>query len=142
MTTTSPAVGDDRRARLVVLTDLLGPVFGTENICFFLYSLIRMQRPQCVVELGAGLGVSSLWMAEGARQNRCGHVWTLDDFGVWAADGSLLGTVCAGLTRAGYGPIQAATPDEYFDRLATGIGVEDVLSVIHTHMDLTDVHLR
>ena len=130
--------GVDPRTKLMVLADLLGPVFGTENICTFLYSLVKMQRPRSIVELGTGLGVSSFWMAFAAKQNSFGHVWTVDDFGIWAAEDSLMDTVCAGLREAGFGPITASTPSEYFDSLTTVLQLEDWLTVIHTRMDLED----
>ncbi len=51
---------------LVPLLDLrnrIGGIYGSEDICMLLYSLIRRERPKNVVEIGAGLGVSAFWMA-------------------------------------------------------------------------------
>ena len=44
-----------------------------------LYSLIRREKPQNIVELGTGLGVCTVWMARGAKENGFGHVFTVDD---------------------------------------------------------------
>lgn len=54
--------------------------FGTESFCDFLYGLVRLERPKIVVELGTGLGRSAFRMAQAARENGVGHVWTVDDF--------------------------------------------------------------
>ena len=72
--------GLDERAMLLLLTDAVGTGFGTEHFCLFLYSLMRMQAPRTVVELGTGLGLTTFWMALAAKSNNAGHIWTVDDF--------------------------------------------------------------
>jgi hypothetical protein len=69
----------DRRAELLQLTDIIGEVFGTEDFCLFLFSLVRMHVPKVIVELRTGLGTSAFWMALAAEMNGVGHVWTVDD---------------------------------------------------------------
>ena len=48
-----------RRASLLEMTDVIGEVFGTEDFCLFLYSLVRMQapRPSSSSVPGTGVGV-------------------------------------------------------------------------------------
>ena len=65
--------------RLFKIREVLGPVFGSEDLCILLYSLIRREVPRTLVELGTGLGVSALWMAQAVKENGVGHVYTLDD---------------------------------------------------------------
>lgn len=36
-----------------------------------------------VVEIGSGLGVTSLWMAQAMKENGAGRLWTLDDGSDW-----------------------------------------------------------
>ena len=65
--------------KLLRLRAVLGPFYGSEDLCLLLYSLVRRERPQTVVELGTGLAVTTLWMAQAIRENRYGHVYSIDD---------------------------------------------------------------
>ena len=88
MSTAHPALADpggtasgrhDALIRLLRIRELLGPRYGSEDLCVLLYSLVRRERPRIIVELGTGLAVSALWMAQAAKENGVGHVFTLDD---------------------------------------------------------------
>ncbi|MFQ5972445.1 MAG: class I SAM-dependent methyltransferase [Alphaproteobacteria bacterium] len=61
----------------------VGPEYGTEDSSIYLYSMIKMQRPQMVLELGTGLGTCTFPMAQGVKENGEGHVWTVDDGSQW-----------------------------------------------------------
>jgi hypothetical protein len=69
----------DRRGALLALNDAVGHVFGSEHTSLLLHTLARMHRPNVIIELGTGLGITSLWLAEAARLNNVGHVWSVDD---------------------------------------------------------------
>jgi len=45
---------------------------------YFLHSLIRLTKPDVVVEIGTYKGVSSLWMARALKENNKGHLYTID----------------------------------------------------------------
>jgi hypothetical protein len=62
---------------------LVGEIYGTEDKSLFLYSLVKMQKPENIVEIGTGLGVSSFWMAHALKENGSGHVWTVDNGTQW-----------------------------------------------------------
>ena len=66
-------------AALMRLREVLGPYYGSEDLCLLFYSLIKRERPEVVVELGTGLGVCALWMAQAVRENGAGHVYSYDD---------------------------------------------------------------
>ena len=70
-------------AHLKKFSDRLGPVYGTEDFAIFLYSLIKMQKPSVVLELGTGAGVAALWMAMALKENGSGQLWTLDNGSHW-----------------------------------------------------------
>jgi predicted O-methyltransferase YrrM len=72
-------------AALMRLREVLGPYYGSEDLCVLFYSLIKRERPEVVVELGTGLGICSLWMAQAVRENGVGHVYTIDDGRQFAA---------------------------------------------------------
>ena len=62
--------------------------YGTENFCYFLYSLIKMEQPDNVVELGIGQGVSTCMMAQALKENGKGVLWGIDNGEDWKLDGS------------------------------------------------------
>jgi predicted O-methyltransferase YrrM len=67
-------------------------MYGTESFCLFLYSLLRMEKPDVVVELGAGAGVTTCLAAQALRENDKGHLWTVDS----GLDWDKLRAVCQG----------------------------------------------
>ena len=134
---TEPA---DQRAKLLLLTDVAGPAFGTEDLCLFLYSLVRMQRPKIIVELGTGLGVSAFWMALAARQNGGGHVWTIDNLKSFKENKMLLDNIISKLQETRFDSLNPATPQEYFHSIATILGVDSHLTFINATIDLNEPH--
>lgn len=64
---------------LLDLNELIGGVYGSENTSLFLYSLIKRQKSECIVELGTGMGVSALWMGMAQKENGIGKVYTIDN---------------------------------------------------------------
>ena len=60
-----------------------GPTYGTESRSWFLYAIVKMQRPDLVLELGTGLGPTSFLMAQALRENGNGHLVTVDDGSHW-----------------------------------------------------------
>ncbi|GLQ89168.1 hypothetical protein GCM10007898_27400 [Dyella flagellata] len=69
----------DNMPYLLALREKMGWVYGSEDLCILLYSLVKRQRPRLVVELGTGLGVSTVWMAAAMRENSIGHLHTFDN---------------------------------------------------------------
>lgn len=61
----------------------LQEVYGTENFGHFLYSLIKMEKPKTVIELGAGLGTTSLMIGQALKENNRGKLWAIDDGRDW-----------------------------------------------------------
>jgi hypothetical protein len=57
----------------------IGPIYGSEDICTLLYSLVRRERPEVVVELGTGMGVTTAWIAAAMKENGVGTVYTYDN---------------------------------------------------------------
>jgi Methyltransferase domain len=62
----------------------VGELYGTESFCHFLYSLVKMDRPSVVVELGCGGGATSLMVSQALKENGHGHVWTVDNGADWS----------------------------------------------------------
>lgn len=75
-------------SRLTALEDYTrgaGAHYGTEDFAVFLYALAKMQRPQRVLELGTGLGVTTFWLARALQENGDGAILTVDDGSHWAS---------------------------------------------------------
>jgi len=61
----------------------MAEVYGSEKFAHFIYSHILMQQPKTIIELGTGLGTTSLMMAQAAKETGCGMVYTVDDGRDW-----------------------------------------------------------
>lgn len=61
----------------------ISEVYGKENFCYLIYSLIRMEQPETVVELGSGLGSTTCMMAQALKENKKGKLWTIDNGKDW-----------------------------------------------------------
>jgi predicted O-methyltransferase YrrM len=57
----------------------LGPIYGSEDLCVLLYSLVKRQKPRVVVELGTGFGVTTAWIAAAMTENGFGTIYTVDN---------------------------------------------------------------
>lgn len=57
----------------------IGALHGSEDISVLLYSLVRREKPKVVVELGTGLGVSTVWIAAAMKENGFGVIYTFDN---------------------------------------------------------------
>lgn len=46
--------------------------------CELLHSLVRVTKPQRVLELGTGMGVSARFIADALQDNGSGHLWSIE----------------------------------------------------------------
>jgi len=53
--------------------------YGTEDFSIFLYSLIKMRKPNNIVELGTGLGSVMIWAGLACKENGFGQITTVDN---------------------------------------------------------------
>ena len=74
----------ERFLKLKKFTDSIGPIYGTEDFAIYLYSVIKMLKPQFVLELGTGLGTTALWSAQALIENNSGVIHTFDDGSEWS----------------------------------------------------------
>jgi predicted O-methyltransferase YrrM len=65
-------------------SDKVGHYYGTEDFSIYLYSIIKMMKPKTVLELGTGLGISTLWAAIALEENKNGTIHTIDDGSDWS----------------------------------------------------------
>lgn len=124
----APAVPDDRLDRMA---GAVGEVFGTEDFSVFLRSLVRLEVPRTIVELGTGLGLTAFRLAQAARENRAGHVWSVDDH---RAGGGLPAAV-ERLRAAGFA-LAGRSPAEYLEEMRAHLGLEGFLTFVTSTVDL------
>jgi len=65
-------------------SDAVGSIYGTEDFGPYFYSLVKMRRPQRLVELGTGLGLISLWAGLALEENGSGRLITIDNGSEWS----------------------------------------------------------
>ncbi len=115
-----------RWEQLLDIRERFGPLYGSENLCVLLYSLVRRERPQRLVELGTGLGVCSLWIAHGLEENGAGHLQSFDNGNHFMNSPVVFTTMAKGILSL---QDHAFTkPSVYFDLLdgmARDLGVKD-----------------
>ena len=70
-------------AELKIFSDRMGGIYGTEDWCMFMYSIVKMHKPKTIIELGTGCAVTSMWMAQAVKENEVGHILTIDDGRDW-----------------------------------------------------------
>ena len=72
-------------------TDQVGPYYGTEDLAVYVYSMIKMSRPQKVLELGTGLATVTLWAAAAVCENGTGELVTVDDGSQYTNNSDVVG---------------------------------------------------
>lgn len=122
----------DKRAKLLLLADVAGPVFGTQDFALFLHSLVRMHVPETIVEFGTGLGVSSFWMAAAVKRNGVGHVWTVDNLMEYDSS-PVLRQVIAKLLP----PDRVVEPEQYLREVARLLELEPHITFVNQTIDFS-----
>ncbi|PPU94881.1 class I SAM-dependent methyltransferase [Xanthomonas albilineans] len=65
--------------QLLRIREEMGWLYGSEDLCVLLYSLVKREKPAMVVELGTGLGVSTAWIAAAMKEAGRGVLHTYDN---------------------------------------------------------------
>ena len=111
--------------RLCALRDSIGWVYGSEDLCVLLYSLVKRARPRTVVELGTGFGVTAAWMGIALRESGLGRIYTYDNGSHFcSAPGqrfveTLHGSLAESIRVPGQGYL------DFLERVFSWAGVED-----------------
>ena len=72
----------------------LSEVYGKEKFCYLVYSLVKMQQPETILELGTGLGTTALMIAQALKENNKGKIYTVDNGKEWDSLKTYLHTDC------------------------------------------------
>jgi hypothetical protein len=130
----------DERARLLLLTDAVEIGHGTEDFSLFLYSLVRMHTPETIIELGTALGAPAFWMALAAKQNKTGHVWSVDDFEFFDKRKHLVEKAIGRLREADVISLeQNITAEEYYSRISGLFELDPYLTFVRSKIALNEI---
>jgi len=99
--------------------------YGTEHLSLLLYSLIRMQRPSNIIELGAGYGTASTLMGQALKENQKGKIWCIDNQSDWPIIKSKLEVI--GEKHDSY--------DDYFSNLINNFKLNDYIEYKNFDVD-------
>ena len=113
-------------------SETLGELYGTENFCVFLYSMLRMEKPEVVVELGMGAGVTTCAIGDALRENGRGHLWVVDDGSDWRQKDDLR----LAFQRAVGGVVDGETFASFVERLTSKFGCLSQVTYVDLHFDL------
>jgi predicted O-methyltransferase YrrM len=108
-------------------------LFGTENFCHFLYSLVRMDRPSVVVELGCGGAATALMVAQALLENGHGQLWTIDNGSDWTNE--LVRETCLNALGAADGKMAYA---EFISTLLDRFGLSGRMSLVEMTLNGAD----
>jgi hypothetical protein len=123
---------------LIAIGNRLGFIYGSEDISMLLYTMVRREQPLNIVELGTGLGVSALWMAQALKENGRGRITTFDDGSHWK-DTQEVRRAAQLLAKAE--PFDGLDADDtdypgFINRLSERLDLRDYLTFIPEHIDL------
>lgn len=119
---------NDIFTRLKAYSDRLGLVYGTEDLSLFLYSLVKMHKPQQVLELGTGCGVTTCWMAQALKENGSGKITTVDDGSQWP---TILTAADSGLTEE---ERKHTDYPEFMQNVLKDFALESIVECVHAHV--------
>ncbi len=134
----SPPSDLDALLPLMQMRNQVGYLYGSEDISILFYALIRREKPQNLIELGTGVGVTAFWMAQACKENGGGKVWTIDDGSQW---------IDADRFRAAMAPLRTIRPfkqidfdnvtyEHFVQRSIELLGLSDHLAFLPVHLEL------
>lgn len=103
-------------------------LYGTERFNTFLYSVIRAARPERIVELGTGIGTTTLWAALAIQENGAGHLWTIDDGTDWPE-------IATCVHRIPWAEPGTRTAHEFYRRFFERFGLDPFVTFVDVHLD-------
>lgn len=127
--------------RLLELREKMGWVYGSEDLCVLLYSLVRRMRPCVMVELGTGFGVTTAWIGAAMKETGVGTLYTYDNGSHFDSDAGRrfingLDGALAGLSQKGEG---SSTYLEFVGGLLRWAGVDGQVVQIQCDIDLNRI---
>src|SRR4051812_39275157 len=96
-----------------------------------------MQRPARILEIGTGVGVCSLFMAQAAKENGTGTGFTVDNGSDWAEFYQSYWTERIGPDET-YGPLLDADFFSFMRKVAARAEVADHIRFVNAELSLSD----
>ena len=101
----------------------LAEVYGKENFCYLIYSLIKMQKPETIIELGTGLGTTALMIAQALKENNKGKIWTVDNGKDWEE------------TKTSWIKTKFKTHEDYFNDVIKKFKLKKYIELLNIDLD-------
>jgi len=132
-------LNNERWPKLLALREELGPTYGSEDLSVVLYGLARQRRPERVLELGTGCGVTTSWIAHALSENGLGHIWTIDDGSQWPDHLEKRAFLFEQLAKRLENPNLAKPQSvaEFFPALTQDLDLQSHATLIMEHLDLS-----
>jgi predicted O-methyltransferase YrrM len=122
---------------LVRWNQLVGETYCSDDKAFLFYSLVKMQRPARILEIGTGVGACSLFMALAAKENGTGTVFTVDNGSDWAEFYQSYWTDRIKPDET-YGPLLDPDFFSFMRKVAARVGVADHVRFVNAELSLAD----
>ena len=113
-------------------TDNIGSIYGTEDFAIYFYSIVKMTRPKTILELGTGLGTTTLWTALALQENNNqGQIYTVDDGSEWKSISQVKDRI---------GTHYREIYTEYIDHISKYFNLENNIKFFNQTIDKIDIH--
>jgi predicted O-methyltransferase YrrM len=122
---------------LVRWNQLVGETYCSDDKAFLFYSLVKIHRPARILEIGTGVGVCSLFMAQAAKENGAGTVFTVDNGSDWAEFYQSYWTDRIKPDET-YGPLLDADFFSFMHNVAARLGVAEHIRFVNAELSLAD----
>jgi predicted O-methyltransferase YrrM len=116
---------------------LVGETYCSDDKAFLFYSLIKIHRPARILEIGTGVGVCSLFMAQAVKENGEGRVYTVDNGADWAEFYPTYWTDRIKPDET-FGPLLDPDFFDFMRKLAARVEVADHISFVKGELSLAD----
>lgn len=127
--------------QLLLIRERMGWLYGSEDLCVLLYSIVKRERPSLIIELGTGLGVSTAWMAAALKENARGLIHTYDNGSHYLSDPSkrFLADMDAPISELASATSGGITFEGFIGNLMRWVGVEEHVVVHHQDIQFQEV---
>jgi hypothetical protein len=128
----------ETKTKLMEFSTALEFRYGSGEISSFLYAITKMHRPRVIVELGTGYGVSTFWMAQALKENKLGHIWSVDNLENLTKSFEESDTEFAGLKKTSLSHLTGIAPSKFYKSASDALGLAKYISFLKRNINLKE----